>query len=85
VIAILSQKIPSTLEITSSIREGRGFFMAGLFMKAQDRVKKIYCWIYGIKERLFSLDLKKKPHSSALTSNLLIKKEIFAEYPLTLQ
>jgi glycosyltransferase involved in cell wall biosynthesis len=66
------------------IREGRAGVLYGgiIYESSRPGKENLLRWIYGIKREALSLDLRnKKPHSSALTSNLLIKKEIFAEYP----
>jgi glycosyltransferase involved in cell wall biosynthesis len=39
-------------------------------------------WVYGTKREALSLEKRiKKPHNRALTSNLLIKKELFNQHP----
>ena len=44
--------------------------------------QKLLRWVYGNKRESISVELRqKKPFSSALTSNILIEKEVFIESP----
>jgi glycosyltransferase involved in cell wall biosynthesis len=66
------------------IEEGKAGVLYGgiIYESVRPDKENLLRWIYGIKREALSLDLRnKKPNSSALTSNLLIKKEIFNEYP----
>jgi hypothetical protein len=58
---ILSQKNTEYIRnYVNTLEKEQGFFMAALFMKAQDRIKKIYCADLRNKRELFSLDLRNK-------------------------
>lgn len=69
--------------IEATIKPENKIIFGGIKYK-QEKPKKenLLRWTYGNKREALSLETrKKKPNSSALTSNLLIQKEIFIQNP----
>ena len=66
------------------IRKGKATVLyGGIIYKSQRPNKEnLLRWVYGTKREALSLELRNKnQNSNALTSNLLIKKEIFSKQP----
>ena len=60
--------------------EHRVVFGGIQYKKEKPENEKLLRWVYGNKREALSLNVRnEKPNSSALTSNLLIKKELFIE------
>jgi glycosyltransferase involved in cell wall biosynthesis len=66
------------------IQENRNLIIFGgiVYDVKKPQKDQLLRWDYGHKRESLSVEKRKrKPNSSALTSNLLIKKELFLEYP----
>ncbi|MEN2400993.1 glycosyltransferase [Flavobacterium sp. MC2016-06] len=66
-----------------SIKLQNNIIFGGIVYETQKPEKEqLLRWVYGHKREALSLTQRKQnPNFSALTSNLLIKKEIFLQYP----
>lgn len=67
--------------ISTTIKtENRVVFGGIQYKKEKPENEKLLRWVYGTKREALSLKVRnEKPNSRALTSNLLIKKELFLE------
>lgn len=69
---------------TTAIEENKSpIVFGGIVYESQKPEKeKLLRWIYGNKRETLSIEKRiQSPTNSALTSNLLIKKELFLQYP----